>query len=182
MVNNEGQLYTIEGIAASLILLVTAYFVLGSTTVYSPGESHVTDLQLEQIASDTLLVLDTPWVVSYTDNNRFTNAISPLENFTRNITGLATLEQKRECAAIMHDNITYLLNRKVNIEGVTPLSQDTIYYNLTCICESDGTPCSADFPSIGHPIPPRQNLIRVTRLVNRGPDGTSLMEMRIWRN
>lgn len=59
MVNDDGQLYTIEGIAAGLILLVTAYLVVNSTSVYTPGDTHLSDMQLEVIGSDTLTMMDT---------------------------------------------------------------------------------------------------------------------------
>ncbi|MGA2934765.1 MAG: hypothetical protein ABSD81_06390 [Methanomicrobiales archaeon] len=60
MVNERAQLYTMEGIAAGLIMLLTTYLVLGSTSVYTPGDTHITDMQLEQVGSDILRVMDTP--------------------------------------------------------------------------------------------------------------------------
>jgi hypothetical protein len=60
MVRDCGQLYTMEGIAAGLIMLITAYLVLSSTSVYTPGDTHLTDMQLEQVGSDILRVMDTP--------------------------------------------------------------------------------------------------------------------------
>jgi hypothetical protein len=60
MVGGGAQLYTMEGIAAGLIMLLTAYLVLGSTSVYTPGDTHITDMQLEQVGSDILRVMDTP--------------------------------------------------------------------------------------------------------------------------
>ena len=60
MVNDRGQLYTIEGIAAAMIMLFTTYLVLGATSVYTPGDSHISDMQLEQIGTDALRVMDTP--------------------------------------------------------------------------------------------------------------------------
>ena len=60
MVTEGAQLYTMEGIAAGLIMLLTAYLVLGSTSVYTPGDTHITDMQLEQVGSDILRVMDTP--------------------------------------------------------------------------------------------------------------------------
>ena len=60
MVKDGGQLYTMEGIAAGLIMLITAYLVLGSTSVYTPGDTHITDMQLEQVGSDILRVMNTP--------------------------------------------------------------------------------------------------------------------------
>jgi len=60
MVEDTGQLYTIEGVTAGLIMLITAYFVMGSPLVYTPSASHISDMQLEQIGYDVLLVMDTP--------------------------------------------------------------------------------------------------------------------------
>jgi len=54
MVNTGGQLYTIEGVAASLILLLTAFIVVNSTSVYTLGDTHITDLQLEVLGNDAL--------------------------------------------------------------------------------------------------------------------------------
>ena len=60
MVDETGQLYTIEGIAAGMIMLFTAYLVLGATSVYTPGDSHISDMQLEQIGTDSLKMMNTP--------------------------------------------------------------------------------------------------------------------------
>lgn len=60
MVNDHGQLYTIEGIAAGMIMLFTTYLVLGATTVYTPGDSHISDMQLEQTGTDALMMMNTP--------------------------------------------------------------------------------------------------------------------------
>ena len=60
MVNSEAQLYTMEGIAAGVIMILTAYLVLGSTSVYTPGDTHITDMQLEQVGADVLKIMDTP--------------------------------------------------------------------------------------------------------------------------
>jgi hypothetical protein len=60
MVNDRAQIYTIEGITAGVIMLVTAYLVLSTTTVFTPGDVHITDMQLEQTGNDALAMLDTP--------------------------------------------------------------------------------------------------------------------------
>jgi hypothetical protein len=61
MVNREGgQLFTIEGIAAGLLMILTAYLVVSATSVYTAGDTHISDMQLEQIGSDTLKIMDTP--------------------------------------------------------------------------------------------------------------------------
>ena len=60
LVDEEGRLYTIEGVAAAILILVTVYIVLGTTTIYTPGDSHINDLQLEQVGNDALAMMDTP--------------------------------------------------------------------------------------------------------------------------
>lgn len=60
MVNSDGQLFTIEGIAAALIMLMTAYIVVNMTSVYTQGDSHINDMQLEVIGTDALKMMNTP--------------------------------------------------------------------------------------------------------------------------
>ena len=59
MVNDAGQLYTMEGVAAGLIMLLTAYIVVSTTSVYTTGDTHIPDMQLEQLGSDVLAMMDT---------------------------------------------------------------------------------------------------------------------------
>lgn len=54
----DGQLYTIEGVAASLILLLTAFIVVNSTSVYTLGDTHISDMHLEVMGSDALNQMD----------------------------------------------------------------------------------------------------------------------------
>ena len=58
--SEQGQLYTIEGVAAALIMLLTAYMVVGATSMYTPGDAHISDMQLEVLGSDALVMMDTP--------------------------------------------------------------------------------------------------------------------------
>ena len=60
MVNDAGQLYTMEGVAAGLIMLLTAYIVVSTTSVYTAGDTHIPDMQLEQLGSAVLAMMDTP--------------------------------------------------------------------------------------------------------------------------
>jgi len=60
MVNDRGQLYTMEGVAAGVIMLLTAYIVISTTSVYTAGDTHIPDMQLEQLGSDVLAMMDTP--------------------------------------------------------------------------------------------------------------------------
>jgi hypothetical protein len=60
MVNDSGQMYTIEGFAAALIILASALLVLNTTTALTPGDQHIAEMQLEQLGSDALAMMDTP--------------------------------------------------------------------------------------------------------------------------
>ncbi len=60
MADDRAQLYTIEGLTAGLIMIATAYFVLNTGFMYAPGDAHIADMQLEQIGTDALLMMDTP--------------------------------------------------------------------------------------------------------------------------
>ncbi len=60
MVSDNAQLYTIEGISAAILMVVTAYLVVSTSSVFTPQETHITDMQLEQIGHDALMVLNTP--------------------------------------------------------------------------------------------------------------------------
>jgi hypothetical protein len=60
MVNDQAQMYTLEGFAAGVLMLITAYLVLGTTTVYTPGDVHIAEMQLEQLGNDVLAMMDLP--------------------------------------------------------------------------------------------------------------------------
>jgi len=75
--NSDGQLYTIEGLAAALVMLLTAYFVINATSVYTAGDTHITDMQLEALGTDALRVMDA-------NESRLTG--SPLRNIISNVT------------------------------------------------------------------------------------------------
>jgi len=60
VVNDNGSLYTIEGLAAGLLMIATAAIVLQSVSVYTPGDTHIDDMLLEQLGADALAVLDMP--------------------------------------------------------------------------------------------------------------------------
>ena len=69
MVNNDnGQLYTIEGFAAGLIMVITAYLVVNATSVYTAGDTHINDMQLEALGNDALRMMDVPINATESDN------------------------------------------------------------------------------------------------------------------
>ena len=83
--HGEGQFYTMEGIAAAILMVITAYLVLGATSVYTPGDTHIIDMQLEQLGNDALKIMDTK-------NNMSVEAKSDLERYIyeNNSTGFSS--------------------------------------------------------------------------------------------
>ncbi len=101
--NDEGQLYTIEGIAAAALILTTVYLVLNSTMVFTPGDTHVYDMQLEQLGNDVLAVMDQPTYVGYHEQSlsqraRLKSILKIMINadFTEIFVNTAPLQQERE--------------------------------------------------------------------------------------
>lgn len=60
MVGDDAQIFTIEGIAAAFLILFTTYLAVSTTTVLTPGDTHIADLQLTQLGNDALAIMDTP--------------------------------------------------------------------------------------------------------------------------
>lgn len=56
----KGQTFTLEGVAASLLLLISTYTIFQSTIVMSPAWSEFENVQLKQLGYDILRVLDNP--------------------------------------------------------------------------------------------------------------------------
>ena len=80
MTNTDGQLYTIEGFAAGLIMIMTAYLVVNATSVYTAGDTHISDMQLEALGSDALTMMGTP-----TDTTMYLSNTSPLRMIIENL-------------------------------------------------------------------------------------------------
>ena len=57
--DEEGQLHTIEGLAAALLMISTVFFVTQGVTVITPQTGLSLDVQLKQSGADALMVLDT---------------------------------------------------------------------------------------------------------------------------
>ena len=60
IITDGGQLYTIEGFAAALIMIITAFLVVNATSIYTAGDTHINDMQLEALGSDALKMMGTP--------------------------------------------------------------------------------------------------------------------------
>ncbi|MEM0331824.1 MAG: hypothetical protein QXM06_02070 [Archaeoglobaceae archaeon] len=56
----KAQTFTLEGVAASLLLLIATYTIFQSTVVLAPSWSEFENVQLKQLGYDILRVLDNP--------------------------------------------------------------------------------------------------------------------------
>ena len=163
MVDDQGQIYTIEGVAAAILMVTTTYLVLSSTTILTPGETHIIDMQLEQLGYDALAVMDTP--SRYGDQ-------SPLSVYIQNGNNID-----------FDSSFTKLLNTR------TGLATDTLAYNATVFYrDSSGSLNEYDFAGTQHY---RENSVKVSRWVSisdaangdmRSGYQTVLLEVLIWRN
>ncbi|MGB7788304.1 DUF7288 family protein [Methanoregula sp.] len=166
MVNDRGQLYTIEGFAAAIIMISTVFLVLNSTTIYTPGDSHISDLQMEQLGHDTLWSMSIP--LAY-------GSESPLQQ---------DIEQDRP--DLFNVSFTNGINNK------TGFVTDTLQYNASVTCRDANnniiqTPLVSSRNMTG-----REHAVRVTQwvLVKQtcppyagGPTGphAMLVEVLLWR-
>jgi|GEM_PF-211990 len=130
-VNCDGQLYTIEGIAAALLMIMTAYLVVNATSVYTAGDTHISDMQLEQMGSDALKIMDTPLVE---------NEKSPLQEIIENpgsinnaTFGSMFLDLTNLKAGSGSDHIQYTANYTCRINPGTEIASYPLSYsrNLT---------------------------------------------------
>ena len=59
LINDErGQLHTIEGLAAAVLMITTIFFVTQGVMVITPQTELSLDVQLKQLGSDALTILD----------------------------------------------------------------------------------------------------------------------------
>jgi len=59
--DERGQLHTIEGLAAALLMISTVFFVTQGVTVITPQTGLSLDVQLKQSGADALMVLETEY-------------------------------------------------------------------------------------------------------------------------
>lgn len=170
-VNCDGQLYTIEGIAAALLMIMTAYLVVNATSVYTAGDTHISDMQLEQMGSDALRIMDTPLVE---------NEKSPLQDIVENYNPGS-------------NNATFgsMFLDLTNLRAGS--SSDHIQYTANFTCRKHLTTEIESFPlSYSRNLTLGEHAVRVTKWVTvekvavcGAPSGTEravLVEVLMWRD
>jgi hypothetical protein len=58
IIDERGQLHTIEGLAAAVLMIATIFFVTQGVMVITPQTELSLDVQLKQLGSDALTILD----------------------------------------------------------------------------------------------------------------------------
>lgn len=171
MVNSDGQLFTIEGIAAGLIMLISVYIVVNTTSVYTPGDTHINDMQLEVIGSDALKMMNMP------------------ENGTVGKSPLARMVEKDDGAAFF-TNFNQILNNR------TETRANTIQFMANVSYMKDGSTVNSTFLNMSRPLTGGEHAVRVSQWIiveNRklDPDWSAaygrgkhaaLVEVLLWRD
>lgn len=167
MVKDDAQLYTIEGISAAILMVVTTYLVISTSSVFTPQETHITDMQLEQLGHDSLMILNTP---------RQTGDSSILYQSIRNNPPLIPPDD-------FNTQFSQLLNSLVS--G----ANDSLHYNVTLYYRNGDQIVSKPFADDGTGYF-RENAVKVTQWVKMGNDASDpvlrdkiiLVEALIWRS
>lgn len=162
MVKGDAQLYTMEGIAAGLIMLLTTYLVLGSTSVYTPGDTHLTDMQLEQVGSDVLKIMDTP--------------VNPGANTT-----LQTIISRTDGWSFNHNFTTTSFNSPYIAAGATSFGSSrvqikaTVWYRNQTSSAVQGYTLYGPLSDLGNPSAEGPG-VRVSRLVHLAGKPANLLD------
>jgi hypothetical protein len=140
MVNSDGQLYTIEGVAAALILLLTAYIVVNSTSVYTTGDTHISDMQLEVVGDDALKMMNTA------------------PNSSAEKTPLRTIIETGDSVQfqMMFDSI---------VNAKTGPGRDRIQFMANVTCERNGIVTSVPLSASSHMFTGGEHAVRVSEWV-----------------
>jgi len=154
MENTGGQLYTIEGFAAGLIMIMTAYLVVNATSVYTAGDTHINDMQLEALGSDALRMMGTP--VNVTMNSVDT---SPLR----------TIIENNDAGSFR----TIFLNLTNNRTGLSPdyisrigSTMDYIQFNASYTCNNTDSNTVVSIPlSYSRNMTGGEHTVRATKWV-----------------
>jgi hypothetical protein len=104
----KGQVFTLEGIVAAVMMLMVTYFLFHSTIIISPLTGESSDAQLKQLGLDVLTLLDNP---SSSSNDTLQNALTSLNQSNYPYGLIDSLEE------ILPENVDYNLQ--------------VLYYNTT---------------------------------------------------
>ena len=117
---DRGQIYTMEGIVASFILLSVLLFILQSNSIIVPQTERSIDMKLYEKAGDTLITLDR------SDNDSWSN-ILPLKTYVAGWNGSNATNGNgvQGNMTLLDSNISYMLPDNIMY------NLDLIFYNST---------------------------------------------------
>ncbi len=174
----EGQFYTMEGIAAAVLMVLTAYLVMSTTSMYTPGDSHIIDMQLEQVGNDALKMMDTM--------NTYSDTQSDLEYFIFNTNNSVVKDKFRDDFLILLETTALINSSDYHSDNI--YFDADVYYRL-----SNNTIQKYDFKQTDRTFSGNENAVVVSRWVYlnktaslQHPFGnhnqTVLLEVLLWRN
>ena len=178
MINTDGQLYTIEGIAAGLIMLMTAYLEVNATSVYTAGDTHISDMQLEALGSDALKVMGTA-----TNTTMYLSSTSPLQEIIKTNDG----GKFKTMFLNLTNNRTGLPMDYNKIDS----TMDYIQFNASYTCRIEpGTNITSFQISNSRNLTGGEHTVRATKwvIINNSICGTTnqdravLVEVLLWRD
>jgi len=186
MMNTDGQLYTIEGFAAALIMIMTAYLVVNATSVYTAGDTHISDMQLEALGSDALTMIATP-----TNTALYLTDTSPLRMIIENPGPVPNATFRAMYLDLTNGNKTGLpidYNKANSTMGY-------IQFNASYTCRNTITNQTESYPlSNSRNLTGGEHTVRATKwvIINKGPgvpfcgttdkDHAVLVEVLLWRD
>lgn len=120
----KGQAFTLEGVMASLLLLVVMYTFFHSSLVVSPTWSELSDAQLRLLAQDTLKILDNPSKVydKYLDDSLQGMVCGLDENFKAN-TEFVEKIQRLVFPASIRLELYWVENDTINSTVILPFNK-----------------------------------------------------------
>jgi hypothetical protein len=173
--SDGGQLYTIEGLAAALIMVITAYLVVNATSVYTAGDTHISDMQLETLGTDALTMMATPKNMNEDADNDNT-----LRSILENDYSPTPMDTAFRTEFLKH----------IEAGGINPARSVQYVAYYTCRDVSSGSVNPTWFSSAGRDLTGTEHPVRVTKWVimkdslmgcsNGGNDRAVLVEVLIW--
>lgn len=146
--DRRGQIYTMEGVVASLILLSVLLFVLQSNSIVVPQTERSIDMKLYEKASDSLICLDwssndswspmPPPLSSYVAgwNGTFigsgTGVQGQMAGLDNNLTSMLPNSVLYNVDFIFYDPAGHKVDRSVIVHG-TPGNNSVVYSRLVAL-------------------------------------------------
>jgi hypothetical protein len=183
MVGDGAQLYTIEGVASAILMIITTFVILNSTYMITPSDTHISDMQLEQLGNDVLKMMDTAIDYNVTGASLYEKRQSFLEEeLSKDFVHNATIKSN-----IISNFNGKFHNYAGDSENRIKLSADIYYWDGTNVL----TPGLWDYTNPNAALfTNRDHYVTVTKWVylknpewdNTNDPKTVLLEVRLWQN